>query len=307
MRRRKFYKNTLTHCCQRTADGGVLFYTYSDHLVYFTHYCISARKHHIRVLAMCQMPDHVHDSVLTDRKENMERFKCETNTSFSRKHNERFHRKGPVLEGPYGRAPKFEDKRIRSNLIYVENNPVERKLTVHAEEYRWNYLAYAESDHPFSEKLVIRKASWPLQKAVREVKAQFKAGKPMNYAQLERLFLPLDRKERLQLTDFIIVTYNVIDYQAAIAYFGSYEKLLTATHSTTGSEYDMKERFVGKSDVCYNQMTTLLLQEGIVKDIHDLLSLSDDVKYELYLFLQHSVDALPEQIARFLHLSMKRE
>lgn len=56
MKRRKFYKNTWTHCYQRTADGGVLFYTYSDHLVYFTHYCILARKHHIRVLAMCQMP-----------------------------------------------------------------------------------------------------------------------------------------------------------------------------------------------------------------------------------------------------------
>ena len=307
MKRRKFYKNTWTHCYQRTADGGVLFYTYSDHLVYFTHYCISARKHYIRVLAMCQMPDHVHDSILTDRKENLESFKCETNTSFSRKHNERFHRKGPVLESPYGRAPKFEEKKIRSNLIYVENNPVERKLVTRAEQYRWNYLAYADNDHPFSEKLVIRKATWPLQKAVREVKAQFRAGKPMNYAQLERLFRPLNRKEGLQLTDFIITTYNVIDYQAAIDFFGSYENLLIATHSTTGSEYDLKERFVGKSDACYNQMTALLLREGKVKDIHDLLSLSDDEKYELFLLLQHRIDALPEQIAGFLHLTMKRE
>ncbi len=154
MKRRKFYKNTLTHCYQRTNDNGVLFYTYSDHLVYFTHYCTVARKHHVKVFAMCQMPDHVHDSVMTDRKENLERFKCETNTSFSRKHNERFHRKGAVFEGPYGRAPKFEEKKARSNLVYVLNNPVERKLVKEAEKYRWNYLAYAGSDHPFSEKLV---------------------------------------------------------------------------------------------------------------------------------------------------------
>ncbi len=306
MKRRKFYKNTWTHCYQRTADGGVLFYTYSDHLVYFTHYCISARKHHIRVLAMCQMPDHVHDTILTDRKENLERFKCETNTSFSRKHNERFRRKGSVLEGPYGRAPKFELKKIRTNLIYVENNPVERKLVTRAEEYRWNYLAYADNDHPFSEKLVIRRASWPLRKAVREVKAQFRAGKPMNYAQLERLFQPLNRKEGLQLTDFIITTYNAIDYQATIDLFGSYDNLLMATHSTAGSEYDLKEHFVGKSDACYNQMTAMLLREGKVKDIHDILSLSDDEKYELYLLLQRTIDALPEQIAGFLHLAMKR-
>ena len=183
MKRRKFYKNTLTHCYQRTKDDGVLFYTYSDHLVYFTHYCTVARKHHVKVFAMCQMPDHVHDSVMTDRKENLERFKCETNTSFSRKHNERFHRKGAVFEGPYGQAPKFEEKKARSNLVYVLNNPVERKLVKEAEKYRWNYLAYAGSDHPFSEKLVIREARWPLQTAVKEVKAQFRAGKPMGYPQ----------------------------------------------------------------------------------------------------------------------------
>ena len=117
MKRRKFYKNTLTHCYQRTKDDGVLFYTYSDHLVYFTHYCTVARKHHVKVFAMCQMPDHVHDSVMTDRKENLERFKCETNTSFSRKHNERFHRKGAVFEGPYGQAPKFEEKKAFMHKI----------------------------------------------------------------------------------------------------------------------------------------------------------------------------------------------
>ena len=306
MKRRKFYKNTLTHCYQRTDDDGVLFYTYSDHLVYFTHYCVMARKHHIKVLAMCQMPDHVHDSVITDRKENLERFKCETNTSFSRKHNERFHRKGSVLEGPYGRAPKFEEKKARTNLIYVENNPVERKLVEVAEEYRWNYLAYAGSDHPFSEKLVIRRARWPLQKAVKEVKAQFKAGKPMGYAQLERLFGPLGHRERLQLTDYIVTTYNVIDYQATINCFGSYERLLTAVHSTTGSEYDLREYFVGKSDACYNQMTNLLLREEKLKDIHDLLSLSIDERTELFLFLQRSLDVLPKQIAKYLHITLKK-
>ena len=188
----------------------------------------------------------------------------------------------------------------------MENNPVERKLVEVAEEYRWNYLAYAESDHPFSEKLVIRKARWPLQKAVKEVKAQFKAGKPMGYAQLERLFQPLDRKERLQLTDFIITTYNVIDYQATIKCFDSYEKFLTAVHSTTGSEYDMKEHFVGKSDVCYNQMTTLLLREGLLKDIHDLLAMNVEEKYELFLLIQRSISALPEQVAKFLHVKLKK-
>ena len=306
MKRRIFHKNTLTHCYQRTEDDGVLFYTYSDHLVYFTHYCILARRHHIKVLAICQMPDHVHDSVLTARKENLERFKCETNTCFSRKYNERIHRKGAVFESPYGRAPKTEEKKERANLIYVLNNPVERKLVTHAEKYRWNYLAYAVSDHPFSEKLIIRNARWPLQRAIREVRAQFKAGKPMNYPQLERLFQPLDRKESLQLTDFIIATYNVIDYRTAINYFGSYENLLTATHSTTGNEYDLKERFVGKTDAAYARMTALLLRDGKLKDIHDLLNRSIDERVELFLSIQREIDAPPEQIAKYLHITLKK-
>ncbi len=108
------------------------------------------------------------------------------------------------------------------------------------------------------------------------------------------------------MTDFIITTYNVIDYQSTIKCFGSYEKLLTAVHSTTGGEYDMKEQFVGRSDVCYNQMTALLLREGKLKDIHDLLALSIDEKVELFLFLQRSIDAPPEQIAKFLHLTLKK-
>ena len=77
-------------------------------------------------------------------------------------------------------------------------------------------------------------------------------------------------------------------------------------HSTTGSEYDLNECFVGKSDASYNQMTTLLLREGKLKDIHDLLSLSIDERVELFLFLQRSIDAPPRQIAKFLHVALER-
>lgn len=306
MRRRTFYKNTLTHCYQRMADRGVLFYTYTDHLVFFTHYCVMARKHGIRVLSLCEMPDHVHDSVVAERKEDLEQFKRETATTFSKNHNDWFRQKGPVLEGPFGRAPKREEKKARTNLVYVGNNPVERKLTARAEEYRWNYLAYAASDHPFSEKLVIRNARWPLQKAVKEVKASFKAGKPLNYAQVTRLIKDLGKEEIFQLVDFIVSIYNVIDYEAAIAYFGSYENMLHTLHATTGSEYDLKEDTIGKSDSCYNRMTSLLLRAGKLKDIHDLQRMPESQRQELAVFLRGKTDAVPEQVNKFLHLPVKK-
>jgi Transposase and inactivated derivatives len=248
MKRRKFFKDILTHCYQRSADDGVLFYSYSDHLAHFTLFCTLARKHGIQVLSLCQMPDHVHDSVRAKSKAGLGNFKREVNTFFSRQWNGRCRTKGHVLRGRYGWAQKFGDKKGRTNLVYVGNNPVERRLVGKAEEYRWNFLAYASSDHPFSEKLVFRDARWPLQKAVKEVKAQFKVGKPLNYAQLDRLFKPLTRQEGLQLTDFIITTYNCIDYEAAIRFFDTGEDMITSMHATTGSEYDINEVFTLPTD-----------------------------------------------------------
>lgn len=306
MKRRVFYKGILNHCYQRTADRGVLFYTYSDHLVFFTQYCIMARKYGIQVLAVCQMPDHVHDSVIANRKQDLEMFKQYTNSGFVRKRSEQYGLTGSVFDCSFGSVPKVGDKKARTNLIYVGNNPVERRLVSKAEEYRWNYLAYAASDHPFSEKLVIRDARWPLLKAIKEVKAQYDACKPLNYAQLQRIFQPLDRKESLQLTDFIITTYNVIDYASAIRFFDTYDRMLIALHATTGSEYDLNEVFIGKSDAPYNKMTSILLRERLVRDIHEILRLSVDEKYGLFLLLRRETEAPAEQIAAFLHMPLKK-
>ena len=287
-------------------DLGVLFYTYADHLVFFTQYCAIARKYGIRVLALCQMPDHIHDSIIANRKKDLDKFKQDSLSWFARMRNARAGLKGAVFECSFGSVPKIGDKNVRSNLVYVGNNPVERKLVGEAEKYRWNYLAYARSDHPFSEQLVIRKASWPLRKAIKAVKAQANAGLPLNYALLHRLFSPLDRKESLQLTDFIINTYNVIDYAEASKYFDTFDEMLIALHATTGSEHDLNEVFIGKSDAHYQKMTTILLREGKVKDIHEILSLSADERFELLLLLQRETQASTEQIAAFLHLPLKK-
>lgn len=306
MKSRKFYPGILNHCYQRSADGGVLFYTYSDHLVYFTEYCMAAREYDIQVLSLCQMPDHVHDAVRTARKESLSQFKRKVNTGFSRKRNAFFGTDGPVLKSHFGSAPKYGDKHARTNLIYIGNNPVERRLVKKAEEYRWNYLAYAQSDNPFSEKLVVRKATWPLQRAIREVKTLFKSGRPIGYATLQRLFSALDRKETLQLVDFIVSTYNCIDYAAAFRFFGSAEEMLSAMHATTGNEYDLNEVFVGKTDAPYARMTSLLLKHGFVQDIHDILRLGMDAQFELFRWLLPRTDAPAEQIAHFLHMPLKQ-
>lgn len=304
--RRLFQKNVLNHCYQRTIDGGVLFYSYSDYLVWFTVVCTMARKYGIQILAMCPMPDHVHLSVIAQSLKAFSSFMRDYSRIFAGEHNPVCHRKGPLFESPYGSAPKYTDKSVRSNLIYVGNNPVERKLTKKAEEYRWNFLAYAVSDHPFSPKLVIREARWPLRQAVKEVESQFKAGKHLCYAQLRRLFKPLTALECQQLTDFIISTYNVIDYQAALGYFNSYDDMLLAMHSTTGSEHDLRECHVGKSDIHYASMANTVMKKLKLNDIHDILGYSTEKKNELFRLIRKESYALSKQIAKFLHLPLNQ-
>ena len=306
-RKRIVQKGILNHCYQRTAKGVVIFYCISDYLVWFTTFCVTAVKHRVTVLSVAMMPDHLHQSVVADSRRELSAFIGEVTSRFSVAHNGTCHYTGALFEHPYGSAPKYGDKKARTNLIYVGNNPVERRLCRLAEEYRWNFLAFAESPHPFSEPLVVRKASPQMKRAIREVRAQHAARRPMVYGQLKRLFSSLQDSEKEQLVDLIVSTYNVIDYGAATRYFDSYQDMLTAMHASTGSEYDLNEVFVGKSDACYDEMTAVLLKELGLYDIHEVLGWNMDERAKLIGILQRWTNALPEQIAAFLRIPFRRE
>lgn len=300
MKGRLVKDGVLNHCYQRTVGGGVLFYSITDHLVYFTSYCVLAKKHGITVLGMCQMPDHIHDSLIARNLTRLAAFKREHNSWFAKEQNEYFGIKGPIFRHPFGSAIKTDDKKVRTNLIYVGNNPVERHLSEKAEDYRWNYVAYADSDHPFSRKVVLRKASPELKAAMNEVRAQYGKELPLNYKMLLRMFEPLDAVETQQLIDYIIGQYNVIDYKGALEYFGgNYKRFLTAMHSTTGSEHDLREKKTGRSDAYYAQMSSLLLDEYGLVDIHEFMRMD---KKALFAFLKGKTQATDKQIEKYLRI-----
>ena len=304
-RKRPFQRDILNHCYQRSADNGVIFYTLRDYLVWFTIVCATARKYHVQILALCPMPDHVHLSVVARKQGDLSTFMSVYSHNFVLEYNNECRMKGSLFRHPFGSAPKYGAKKARTNLIYVGNNSVERQLADKAEEYRWSLVAYAASDHPFSEPIVPRKASRPLLRAIKEIQACRKEDKHLNYSQLRRLFSPLKPAEKQQLTDCIISQYNAIDYSAALQYFdGSYEQYLTALHSTTGSEYDLNEVFLGKTDKPYAQMTRILMEEEGFTDIHEILTLSKREKYDLFLLLRKHTSVMGAQIAKYLHLPL---
>ena len=294
------------HCYQRPIDRGVIFYTVSDHLLYFTVMCIRAARYSVKICKCVQMPDHLHHSVIEKECGHLSSFIQDVSSTFTREYNRVHGRKGPMFDTPFGRAPKRTDKSIRTNLTYLDNNPVERQLVAMAEEYRWNYLAYALSNHPFSEKIVLRKASMPLRRALKMVQIQHKKGRYLTGTLLRKMFDSLPcKRECEQLTDYIISTYSVIDHEAAISFFQSYGNELITAHANTGNEHDIKEHFVGRSDVCYNKMTQILLKTGRVGDIHELYIMSEEEKWRVFNFLRARINAPARQIAAFLHLPQK--
>ena len=304
---RKFASGVVNHIYQRPIEPSVIFYSISDHLVYFTIVCTLARKYGVRLYKLCQMPDHIHGSWAAEKKRDLYSLERDVTSLFAREHNRTCHRKGPFFQSPFGSVPKYTEKKARSNLVYVDNNPVERHLCERAEQYRWNYIAYGNSDHPFSEPYRKKEASRALNRAVEVVKAQHDAGRHLTYGLLKRLFKPLAKKEAEQLVDIIISTYSVIDHEAAIRFFGSYGTMLDADHSTTGGEYDQKELFLGKDDRWYAQMTRIVMKRYGLADIHDMLAFSTGRRWEIFGVLRQETQATSEQIAAFLRIPLLRK
>lgn len=300
--RRRFIKGIPNHCYQKTARGVLLFYSVTDFLVFFTHICVSALRHRVRILSIVLMPDHLHICIEADSVEELNDFVKSYSSPFALAHNRRCSYYGALFRHRYGSAPKKTDKAIRTNLIYIGNNPVERHLTKKAEDYQWNFLKYYKCPNPFSDKIVLRQASRRLRDAVVEVNTCRSAMIPIKYELLQRIASPLSAMEKRQLVDYIVSVYNVIDYEAAIAYFGSYDNMLEAMHVTTGSEYDLKEEHPGWDDSNYAKMHAVVMREYGFKDIHQVLSLSEQEKKNLAKLLADTTHAPAKQIERYLRV-----
>lgn len=302
---RKFLPGTLIHCYQNTVNGFLLFYNHSDHLVHFTIFCTCAKRYGIRVLAICQMADHIHSGVQAPSREALSLFNQEVSSKYAFSDSSVCKRKGHLFNRPFGSALKQGSKKVRTNLIYIGNNPVERQLCSKAIDYRWNFLAYADNDHPFSRKLVVRKASWAMRKAIKEVNAQHRRNQPLSYTLLQRLFGSLDREEGLQLIDYIVTTYSVIDYEYASHFFGGYGNMIGAMEYNTGSEYDIKEDNFGKSDACYGHIARWLYDNLNISDIHEVFSLPESLRTGLLMEMHSELGTEIRQLAKYLRLKIE--
>lgn len=272
LRRMIYQKGAVGHIFQRARSGFVVFYSVKDSLVFFTIFSLTAAKHRIRVLGLCLMYNHIHVLVEAEDHKTIARFMQELCSKFSKTYNIRHGLKGSLLS-TYGLSNKRGGKQARTSLAYLYNNPVEDRICKRAEDWRWNFLVYAESDHPYSDKLIPREASVSMRKSLSRVKMLHAHGRPLSYEVLDDLFLSLNVSEKKQLIDFIVREYSVIDFKRVISYYGSYRNMLTAFSSNTGSEYDIREPHDPYSGADYKKMTHHLAADGRFSGIEDVLRL----------------------------------
>ena len=304
--KRKIYKSGFLHICQKTADNGILFYAVADILVLLTVLSVKAIAFDVEVFAIDIMFNHLHVGAKCRISKKVAGFMNSTTSVFARLYNKRYNLRGQLFKKPFNSSPKMNESKIRDCLFYIWNNPKEKNAVKLAEDYRWNFLRYLDSDHPYSEPIDITTASENLLKYIRIVEAKRRSGEYLNYAFLDEAFKSLDKTERQQLIDHIIVSYNVIQRDALMELFGSYQTLLTAANAVTGNEYGMSDDYDDEDYCNYLKMIKIVRREGIDLD-HERFSKEyfkgkEELLGRLRRLFKSEAGASDYEIAKFLHL-----
>ena len=302
--KRKFIKEQMNHTYQRSLSGFNIFYEVEDYLVYYTIFSVMSRRYGMVVYGLCLMIDHIHTLTSTSSCKTFSKFMSNVAIQFVKEYNRYHNRVGPLFSECFGSAPKAGLKLLRTAIAYLFNNPVERLLCKRAQEYRWNFLAYAASDNPFSDPLVLKKASRRLRRALKEVDGTVKRNEYMTYVQLKRMFVGIDAREKNQLIDYIIVRYNIIRYDdLTTKCYDGYENMLMAINSNAGSEYEVQELRYGRSDAEYRYLYKYVHKKGF-KDAGEVISLPSDSKYKLMVDMMNETSVSKLLICKFLHLTV---
>ena len=294
--------NTVFHIYQRTVDGCLLFYYARDYLVLYTMISLAAKRYGIQVIGLCQMPDHIHLLIRARDRKTIERFVQFYSSRYTEYFHDQYGTAGTLFEGPFGMAEKIGDKRLRTAIAYLYNNPVEKKLCSAAKDYRWNYLAYGISDNPFSSQKNLASSRRIFRRAVEELEYCRRQAKPLNGTIVSRMTEGLEEEEKKRLIDRIIVRYRFIDYEALGSYYESFQMMLLSFRSNTGSEYDIDEEFVPGSDKIYYRLLNAAEKIFGKDSFKKVLSLPEEKRRINVEVLIRLTGASHRQVCKFLHL-----
>ena len=300
--RRRFVPNVCNHIYQRSVGGFNIFYDREDYLLCYMIMSVIAKKRNVSILEICFMINHIHILVDSDTCEQLADFIRDYTSLYVMEYNASIGRNGRLFHKSFGSAPKCGDKKMRSVIVYIGNNPVEKCLCRCAEDYRWNFLRYFVDDHPFSQNLTSKRRSRKLERCMKRVKAVAESGCYMNYIQLYDMFSSLSESEAEYLTDYIIVKYFPFDKERLLAYYDDWQQMIEAMHSSAGSEYDIAEKWYTKSDTIFSQMIACIKEKFHIYPVRKVVTLPYSQKKLVMDELRKSTSATLYEISKFLHL-----
>lgn len=303
VRKRKIIENVPEHIYVRGVRKQILFFDDIDRLVYYTRYAVSARKRGVKTLALSIMLDHLHGLSIHEGFDGMSAHTRDCLACFARDYNVDADRKGPLFECAFGSAAKTSVKMIRSTIIYIGNNQVEKHLCEKAEDCRWSFVAYLADSHPYSEALERSRMSNKLKLAVSCVDTREKANLPLSFSALRFYFKGLSVTESEQLIDYIIVRYFPIDRKEVLSFFnGDYENLLTALHATSGNDYEIKEDYTVKSDEVFTRLLQCCSKSSFRDNPKRIQTVPEDRKRTIATFLRLQTGATEYELRKFLDM-----
>lgn len=300
---RKFPVDTFQHIYQQAINRFVIFFSWEDRLVYLTIFSVMARNYGITVLALALMFDHVHYLIRAMEREIYAKFIGVMTSTFVMAFNRDSGRKGPLFRKAYGNSAKRRDKDVRTCIAYNYNNSVEKKLFTRAEQDRWNLLAYIGSPHPFSTPIDKETASKKLLRSMDAATQFHKRNAYLDYPVVRKLFDGLADTEREQLLDFIISLYLPIDKDKLLSYYKSYDDMVLAINSNTGSEYDLDEVYDPESHQCFERMLDITRHSSFSDNPRSTILAPVAKRWQIAEILMKRTGATLSQVKRFLHLT----
>ena len=305
-RKRRFVQGECMHVYQRSIEGVNVFYDDEDFIVFISIVSVLKKIYNVAVLEVCIMRNHVHLLIATDSIDDISAFVRHYTSLFVTESNRDIGRKGPLFYKSFGSAPKSGGKKIRSAIVYIGNNPVEKAMCPEACLYRWNFLPYLRSKTPFSIDVPLKNSSHRYRMAVAEVKDMVRANRHLSYPQVRRLLYSVPSNEKERLIDYIISSYNVLDGELLLAYYDGLDEMFHAMKSTSGSEYDIKELYDSGSDAIYDDMVRFVVERLGIVPARSVITMSIDRKIQIADSLLKYTSATMFQISRFLHLDISR-
>jgi REP element-mobilizing transposase RayT len=142
VRRTPFLAGHFYHIYNRGVDAGRVFFSLDNYEYFLSLIANKLRRHGIRIVAYCLMPNHFHLLLGPDLDETVPAFMNGLCGAYTQALNRQRGRQGPLFQGRY-RSVEVEAEAYLIHLArYIHLNPVVSRLVVSPIE--WPYSNYAD-------------------------------------------------------------------------------------------------------------------------------------------------------------------